>query len=951
MKRTLRVLPRARHSPPDNLKLTYRMRQPRRTGVSESVSAQISFSIVNSRGFFNYWLPLACLQVMFTAMGCGFSRTESASDPPIIAAMSQDCEDVDTNKPGMQIYEGTTVVYSGMAFSATNQSLSWKWLCAINGGSPIVIQIGFGPVIPVSFVYAMGTAGNEYVWTLSVSDGVTNAQAQRTLSVEVPPRGTELRFQARSGTITAPFTASGDSISQAVQTSTTSKGGRAVYRFTITNPGVYVVQALVDAPGPSANSFCINIDAEPVNPAMIWDIKPVTVGFENRLVSWRGVGTDISAEFVPKLFSLTRGVHELIIRGAKADTRLKSFCLLKVPQVAQGIVTPPNDDDVGSDRAEVLRLFNDLRSPDRDIRRQAIDLLNYKRLGPYISQLVRALTNENVGVRRFAAAELTDFGQRAYPALEPAVFGLVDSDISVRRYCITMVGNIGPSAGIAVPLLLKTLSDTNEELRVLSAEALGKIGHYNGREAAPYIASASHDTHPAVRRWALNALVQVDADAAFSITNLTDQLKIANTEESTAIREVLAKVATRAEDNDAFDALEPLRRATNRLALVGLSQSPEFVAIGRVVKYLNVASINRGQPRSRTAIIFSPEIPGEFLDKRTLVVNGAEVTVAGVDRDNMALSFLGLEGAVRNGLNWIQTHRGAGRDSIAFWYEEKRMERFRVPYSNSYAVIVAIDDYGRSGSSPSRHHSEFSNLSCMVQNAKELSASLRELGFPKENIFELYDADATGTNITALLSRFWERPDRIEADRLFVYFGGHGTTNSSSPCLVTYDFDPDQPTLSGLPMHDITGRHFENIVARHVIVAIDACFAGLALPGHLGIDDAEEQQMRQFRRLSIIEGETHEKARNLLVSGSANQKAILKNGGIFTKALIAGLRGAADFNGDNLIQFDELSLYVKNEVRSRSRALGEIQEPKSWKDEQLGSGGVVFIRAEGTGRN
>src|SRR5437868_7016881 len=93
-------------------------------------------------------------------------------------------------------------------------------------------------------------------------------------------------FHAGSGIITPPFVVSNGCVCQ-----TEAKGpgdsGRAVYYFTITNAGSFVLQALVNASGGEPNSLLVNVDAEPDEPAMIWEL-PVTGGFTNQLVSWRG---------------------------------------------------------------------------------------------------------------------------------------------------------------------------------------------------------------------------------------------------------------------------------------------------------------------------------------------------------------------------------------------------------------------------------------------------------------------------------------------------------------------------------------------------------------------------------------------------------------------------------------------------------------------------------------
>jgi hypothetical protein len=121
--------------------------------------------------------------------------------------------------------------------------------------------------------------------------------------------------------ISYPFTASGGSVSQPVWVDDPATGGKASYRFVITNPGDYVVDVTVDAPDVNRNSFFVNIDGEPAAPMMIWDIA-ITKGFEKRAASWRGQGTEDKNQFVPRVFTLAAGEHELIVRGREGETRL-----------------------------------------------------------------------------------------------------------------------------------------------------------------------------------------------------------------------------------------------------------------------------------------------------------------------------------------------------------------------------------------------------------------------------------------------------------------------------------------------------------------------------------------------------------------------------------------------------------------------------------------------------
>ncbi len=257
--------------------------------------------------------------------------------PPVVTAISQNATDVDPNVAGSQVYEGTIVQYSASASDPNGNALTWNWVYTVNGGPEITYQSGSGTVLPINFTYSTGTAGNTYVWTLRVSDEQFTSQSQFTTSVEVPPQvGQGLAFLAASGTITTPFATNNGAVSQSVQTTSVANSGRAAYSFSITNAGYYVVQALVNAPSDAANSMYVNIDAEPVDPAMIWDMT-ITAGFEQRLVSWRGLGTDANNQYVPEFFNLTQGTHQIIFRGREANVQLQSFNILKVPQPPQGL--------------------------------------------------------------------------------------------------------------------------------------------------------------------------------------------------------------------------------------------------------------------------------------------------------------------------------------------------------------------------------------------------------------------------------------------------------------------------------------------------------------------------------------------------------------------------------------------------------------------------------------
>ena len=251
--------------------------------------------------------------------------------PPTVSSVTQDAADADPGTPGLQVFESTTLTYSATASDPNGDIVSWQWIYTVNGGSEVVHAEGSGPVTPASFTYGSGVVGSTYVWTLRADDGEETSESQLPVTViGLPTARAGSPIEAESGILTSPFESAGGVIYQSVGTGV-STGGRAVYSFVITNAGEYVIFARVDAPSLTANSFYVDIDEEPEDPHMAWDVLPPTTGFEERYVSWRGSGTADDNEFEPKVFSLSEGVHQLILRGREANTQLDRFVIL--PQV------------------------------------------------------------------------------------------------------------------------------------------------------------------------------------------------------------------------------------------------------------------------------------------------------------------------------------------------------------------------------------------------------------------------------------------------------------------------------------------------------------------------------------------------------------------------------------------------------------------------------------------
>ena len=187
---------------------------------------------------------------------------------------------------------------------------------------------------PYSFSWNNVAAGSYSLSAKAVYDsGSTVASSSASVTVTAAATTSSLTFPSTSGTISAPFfVTNGTAIVQPAYTSLAASG-QVVYNVNIPTAGNYVVSALVSAPTADNNSFWVNIDAQPADPTMIWDI-PVAAGAVSQTVSWRGNGTvsssspsGLTAQFAPKVFNLSAGTHQLIIRGREGKTQLGTITI------------------------------------------------------------------------------------------------------------------------------------------------------------------------------------------------------------------------------------------------------------------------------------------------------------------------------------------------------------------------------------------------------------------------------------------------------------------------------------------------------------------------------------------------------------------------------------------------------------------------------------------------
>jgi hypothetical protein len=249
----------------------------------------------------------------------------------------------------------------------------------------------------------------------------------------------------------------------------------------------------------------------------------------------------------------------------------------------------------------------------------------------------------------------------------------------------------------------------------------------------------------------------------------------------------------------------------------------------------------------------------------------------------------------------------------------------RTLYTNSWAVIIGIDRYQKPGL----------RLRYAVNDARSIRELVLRLGFPAENITLLLDEQATKQRIQEVLGDELRTHTSLD-DRVFVFFAGHGVTldlpgGGQMGYLLAVESDPDRPHTTAIAMSEV--RDVANLVpAKHMFFAIDACYSGLASQrSAVAMSPADQSDP-----YVLVRG----RLREILTAGERDQPVVEESGhGLFTRRLIEGLSGEADFAPhDGMITGVELAYWLIPRVQVSS---GNRQTPFFGKMD--GVGDFVFV--------
>ena len=223
-----------------------------------------------------------------------------------------------------------------------------------------------------------------------------------------------------------------------------------------------------------------------------------------------------------------------------------------------------------------------------------------------------------------------------------------------------------------------------------------------------------------------------------------------------------------------------------------------------------------------------------------------------------------------------------------------------------YVLSVGISEFEDQGVRLTYAHSD-------AEAIAEQFAGLEGSLFRKVKVKTLVNEEATLLNIRRQIS--WLEREATQKDMILVFYSSHGALDHKGNLyLLTRDFDPHNLFATALNIRDLTEGM--NGTPCKKLIFLDACHSG----------QSGMNLLASIKALNLNEavGEIVSKEPGLTVmtSSSGNEFSYENprwGHGAFTKAILEGLRGEADFNKNRVISLLELNLYVTERVKELTR--------------------------------
>lgn len=197
------------------------------------------------------------------------------------------------------------------------------------------------------------------------------------------------------------------------------------------------------------------------------------------------------------------------------------------------------------------------------------------------------------------------------------------------------------------------------------------------------------------------------------------------------------------------------------------------------------------------------------------------------------------------------------------------------PFGESYAILFGIAEYDAKTPLPG-----------VSSDLAAMRAYLQSQGF-KPAIVKA-NKDVTGDTLRDVQRHFSGK--LTSQDRLLVYYAGHGRLFKDRGYLVLSASQDTFDAKTNIPMDEFV-FWMQALPVKHLLVILDACFAGAAIPGTTRAADFGTEHRLDGQDQEILRDLASAGGKFVLMAATDQQRANEdKRGGLFTRALLTSLK-------------------------------------------------------------
>ena len=219
-----------------------------------------------------------------------------------------------------------------------------------------------------------------------------------------------------------------------------------------------------------------------------------------------------------------------------------------------------------------------------------------------------------------------------------------------------------------------------------------------------------------------------------------------------------------------------------------------------------------------------------------------------------------------------------------------------------YVLSIGVSEY--------RQGSEIEDLRFASKDANDFAAVVRtQIGRLYGDVVVKVLRDSGATRAETLKNLKWLAESAAPNDLAFLFLAGHGT-NESGGQYFFLPHDANVKSLRTTAVSEVDIRDSLRRIRGRAIFFVDTCFSGQVMGSN---PNANREMSRLANDLAATENGVI-----VFAASTGRQKSLEADGnGYFTKALIDGLNGAADFQKRGRVTYKQLDAYLSDEV-SRS---------------------------------